>query len=108
MYWLRRNNGDFHKTLQTLDGEKDIFIRSCRIEKSIQNQELFYHVIVRTGTPELNAILQEQIEMQCQSAIFEMFSAKADVIGMQDLLENHGIQPDKEMNLKINLTVTVN
>ena len=108
MYWLRRNSGNFHKTLQTPDGEKDILIRSCRIEKSIQNQELFYHVIVRTGTPELNEILQEQIEMQCQAAIFEMLSAKADVIGMQDLLENHGIQPDKEMNLKINLTVTVN
>lgn len=108
MYWLRRNNGDFHKTLQTPDGEKDILIRSCHIEKSIQNQELFYHVIVKTGTPELNAILQEQIEMQCQAAIFEMLSAKADVIGIQDLLENHGIQPDKDMNLKINLTVTVN
>ena len=108
MYWLRRNSGNFQKTLQTPDGEKDILIRSCRIEKSIQNQELFYHVIVRTGTPELNEILQEQIEMQCQAAIFEMLSAKADVIGMQDLLENHGIQPDKEMNLKINLTVTVN
>ena len=107
MYWLRRNSGHFHKTLETSEGEKDIFIRNCRIEKSVQNQELFYHVIVRTGTPELNTLLQEEIEMQCQAAIFEMLSAKADVIGMQDLFESQGIHPEKDMHLKINLTVTV-
>ena len=107
MYWLRRNSGNFTMTLETQDGEKNILIRNCRLEKSVQNQELCYHIFIRTGTPELNSILQNQIEMQCQSAVFEMLSANADVIGMQDLLESHGIQPDKDMHLKINLAVTV-
>ncbi len=107
MYWLRRNTGSFTMTLQTPGGEQDIFIRNCRIEKQAEQQELYYHVIVRTGTPELNSILQNLIETQCQKAIQEMFLAKADVIGMQDLLEKSGIHPEKNMTVKIHLSVTV-
>ena len=107
MYWLRRNTGDFKMTLQTPDGEKDILIRNVRIEKQIENQELYYHVIIRTGTPELNDTLQRLIEKQCICAIDEMLAAKADVIGIQDLLENSGIKPEKNMPLTIQLSVTV-
>ena len=107
MYWLRRNTGDFKITLQTPDGEQETLIRSCRTEKQIENQKINYHVIVRTGTPELNSTLQRLIEKQCLCAIDEMLSAKADVIGIQDLLENAGIKPEKDMPLTIQLSVTV-
>jgi hypothetical protein len=108
MYWLRRNSGNFHKTLETPEGEKDIFIKNCRTEKFLKNQEIYYHVIIRTDKPELNSILQSQVEQQCQDAVREMLSAKADVTGIQDLLESHGIQPEKDMKLKIRLIVTIN
>ena len=107
MYWLRRNTGSFTMTLQTPDGEKDILIRSIRTEKQLENQKMNYQVIVRTGTPELNSTLQRLIEKQCTCAIDEMLSAKADVIGIQDLLENSGIKPEKDMPLTIQLSVTV-
>ena len=108
MYWLRRNTGSFTLTLQTPDGEKDTLIRSCRIEKHIENQKLYYQVIIRTGTPELNDTLQRLVEKQCEAAIHEMFAAKADVIGIQDILEKEGIQPDKNQFPQIELSVTVN
>ena len=107
LYWLRQNSGSFTMTLQTPDVEQDILIRNCSIEKQAENQELFYHVIIRTGTPELNQTLQRLVEKQCESAIHEMLSAKADVIGIQDLLENSGIKPEKNMKIRISLTVTV-
>ncbi len=107
MYWLRRNTGSFTMTLQTPDGEKDILIRSIRTEKRIENEELYYHVIIRTGTPELNDTLQRLVQKQCISALDEMTKAGADVIGIQDLLENSDIKPQKDMPLTIQLSVTV-
>lgn len=107
MYWLRKNAGDFTMTLQTPEGEQDMLIRSCRIEKQYADQQLNYHVFIRTGTPELNQTLQRLVQKQCQAAVKEMLSAKADVIGIQDLLESSGIYPEKEMNLNIALSVTV-
>ena len=107
MYWLRQNSGSFTMTLQTPEGEQDILIRNVRLEKQIENQKLFYHVIIRTGTQELNQPLQRLVEKQCKAAIHEMLSAKADVIGIQDLLEKSGRKADKNTEIKMHLTVTV-
>lgn len=107
MYWLRQNSGNFTMTLQTPEGEQDILIRNIRLEKQIENQKLFYHVIIRTGTQELNQTLQRLVEKQCKAAIHEMLSAKADVIGIQDLLEKSGSKADKNTEIKMHLTVTI-
>ena len=107
MYWLRQNTGNFTMTLQTPEGEQDLLIKNCRTEKRMENGELYYHVIIRTGTQKLNQTLQRLVEKQCQAAVHEMLAARADVIGIQDLLENSGIRPEANMPLKIQLSVTV-
>jgi len=107
MYWLRRNAGDFSMTLQTPDGEKDIHIQKSRVEKQIENDKLYYHIIIYADNPELKTTLRLLTEKQCQAAVSEMLKAHADVIGMQDVLESANIKPDKNMNLQIEISVMV-
>ena len=107
MYWLRRNAGGFTMTLQTPDGEKDITVRKSRIEKKMENQKLCYHVIIYADNPELHTTLRLLAEKQCKAAVSEMLDAHADVIGIQDMLESADIRPEKNMDLQVQISVTV-
>ena len=107
IYWLRRNSGNFLLTLNTPDGEKNISVKKCQLEKNFSSQEFFYHVIVWADSPQYHTLLKEQIENQCQTAIAEMRSAGADVIGLQDLLESENFRPEDHISAPIHLTVTI-
>ena len=111
MYWLRRNSGSFTMTLETPETQEkqDIFIEKTKIQKSVQHGKLYYHVKVNTkdSTQELRDTLQNLIQKQCKLAALEMLNANADVIGMQDLLENAEIEIDNNTMPEIEISVTV-
>ncbi len=94
MYWLRRNSGkEFTMTLDTANGTEDVTILRSVLQKgaAVQNGEpaLHYAVTVYTDgcSAEAERALQEQILLQCRTAISEMHAAEADVIGIQALSE---------------------
>lgn len=109
MYWLRRNSGGFTMTLETPDGERDISVEKCKLQKKVVQGKLYYHVKIQSKESEqgLREILQRTIEKQCKAAVSEMLQAQADVIGIQDLLEASEIEPDKNMELQIEVSVSV-
>ncbi|MDE6003860.1 MAG: hypothetical protein K2G88_00550 [Oscillospiraceae bacterium] len=109
MYWLRRNSGSFTMTLETPDGEQDIFIEKTKLQKSSQQDKLYYHVIVNTkdSNEELRDMLQKLITKQCKFAVLEMLRANADVIGMQDLLENANIEINKNLKPEVEISVSI-
>ncbi len=98
-------------TLATPDGTQNIFIASCKLKKTIRNQILNYTITVKTkdSRPELREILQKEILRECQAAISEMNQAKADVIGMQDLLEheNFNFKSDPDTDPALNISVII-
>ena len=108
MFWLRKNSGNFSFTFSTPEGEKQLFIRRCHIEKQIQNQHLLYHVFIRTNSSDENHSFQQLVEKQCLSAIQEMFSAHADVIGIQDILEKNHLPLEENFPPEMELLITVN
>ncbi|MDE7121227.1 MAG: Ger(x)C family spore germination C-terminal domain-containing protein [Oscillospiraceae bacterium] len=109
MYWLRRNTGSFTMTLTTPDGTQNIFIASCKLKKTIRNQVLNYTITVKTkdSSPELRGILQKEILRECQAAVSEMNQAKADVIGMQDLLEHENFNYNPDTDPELNISVMI-
>lgn len=111
MYWLRRNSGSFTMTFEIPETHEmqDIFIQKTSIQKYIQNGKLYYHVKVKTkdSTQELRETLQNLIQKQCKLAVLEMLRANADVIGMQDLLENANIEIDNNTKPEVNISVSI-
>ncbi|MBE6850442.1 MAG: hypothetical protein E7504_01700 [Ruminococcus sp.] len=111
LFWLRRNDGrDFTITVTTPDGKEDIVIVRNSLRKKAVTTDgkptLHYGVTVYTDNcPETaRRRLQEQILTQCRTAISEMLSADADVIGLQSLAEF--AQADKK-NISVVVDVSV-
>ncbi|MDE5883741.1 MAG: Ger(x)C family spore germination C-terminal domain-containing protein [Oscillospiraceae bacterium] len=109
MYWLRRNTESFTMTLATPDGTQNIFISSCKLKKTIKNQVLNYEITIKTkdSSPELQGILQKEILRECHAAVSEMNQAKADVIGMQDVLEHENVNSKLDPNIDPELKLSV-
>lgn len=115
MYWLRRNAGNFTLTLDTPDGAQDIAISSCKLRKFLnynnynQAPELHYEIQVKTkdSSPALREILQKEILRECLAAVSEMNQAKADVIGMQDVLEHENLNLDPGTDPKLKISVII-
>lgn len=109
MYWLRQNADGFTMTIPFENDSQEIYIQNYTLKKSADTSGLSYHIQIQTkdASQQLKDRLQEELTKQCQTAISEMLSAHADVIGMQDLLENAGITPEVSMSLHIQLSVTV-
>ncbi len=107
MYWLRRNTGGFVMTLETPDGEQDISVRKIRIEKSLHDQQFYYHIKIWITEKIETQFLETLMQSQCETAIREMLAADADVIGIQDLLESQNLPLEKPALHSFHISVTV-
>lgn len=90
MRWLRRNTGSFSVTLE--GGKLETAVSHIRLSRHMTDGVLYYEVHIRTQDSQdrQKQALEKQVQEECEAAVGEMLAAKADVIGMQDVLERSG------------------
>ncbi len=106
MRWLRRNTGSFSVALD--GGKIETSVSRIRLYRYTTDDVLCYEVHIRTQSSQekQRQALAEQVQEECEAAVGEMLAARADVIGMQDVLERNGKTLDENIP-KVQVTVNV-
>jgi hypothetical protein len=109
--WLRQDCGELTTVIQLPEGVCNITIVRSSLKKTAEQSgnRLRYAITVYTqsANDEERSALKTEIQNQCRTAVTEMQAARADVIGMQELIEGAGAQPDPDNPPHIAIEVTV-
>lgn len=98
LYWLRSSTGsELTLTAETADGMQDIAVTRSSLRKRAADGMLIYELTVQTDNcPEdVKSALRRKLLSECRTAVGEMLSAGADVIGMETLADFGGLEEEE-------------
>ncbi|MBR3631245.1 MAG: hypothetical protein IKN55_12345 [Oscillospiraceae bacterium] len=91
----------------TLDDGTEIGIDRIRLRKTAEDGTVRFTVKlrVRNASPSQCSALHEKLRQACEMAVREMHTARADVIGVQEICESHGIPADPLPEVQVRVEV---
>jgi len=94
MYWLRETG-----TKEISYQGENISVKIIRLEKQYENETLCYHLAVNIS--DNPSEVQKLIRSDCEKAIAEMRSFGADVIGIQEAMQQQNLDTIPEISVKV-------